>query len=229
MYVSKIFTVVLAAVATVVPAAAGKSKSKSKSGKSNYFYEQGGGGKRCKKGTSILELVFCASGGPDAGFDSTKQDFDILRELVIVAELVDAVAGLDGVTLFAPNDSAFTKLAEDLGYDDDGDYDEEAVLGFLAEALSGIGDLKEVLTAVILYHVGDEELSFKKLKKGKNVMTLGGGAIESTSNKRGDRVILVDEEPELDDPRIHDRYRGLETSQGYFHTITRVLLPIAIF
>eukprot|EP00567_Pseudictyota_dubia_P011529 CAMPEP_0197446202 /NCGR_PEP_ID=MMETSP1175-20131217/11207_1 /TAXON_ID=1003142 /ORGANISM="Triceratium dubium, Strain CCMP147" /LENGTH=197 /DNA_ID=CAMNT_0042977279 /DNA_START=160 /DNA_END=753 /DNA_ORIENTATION=- len=196
-------------MATVVPAAAGSFK-------------------KCDSGTSILELLFCVSGGPEAGFDNKKQDFDILRELVIVAELVDAVAGLDGVTLFAPNDSAFTKLATDLGYDDGGDYDEAAVVGFLAEGLSAIGDLKEVLTAVILYHVGDEELSFDDLMEGETVTTLGGGTIDPKYTDKKERVILVDAEPGVDDPRIHDKNRDIETSQGYFHTITRVLLPIAI-
>lgn len=215
MHFTKILILVLAAVVTVVPAAA----------KSSRYYKEQGSNKKCKADTSILELVFCASGGPDSGVDDRKQDFDILRELIIAADLVEDVSGLEGVTLFAPNDSAFNKLAEDLGYN--GGYDELEIVLFLVEQLSTLGDPLAWLIFILRYHVGTKEYSCEKLEKGKTVSTLAEAFIESKSNKKGNKVLLVDNEPKLDHPRIHNKYRDLETSQGYFHTITRVLLPIA--
>lgn len=220
-FFGQLITAALAAASLAVPAAAGKTDMR------RYPRKQGGGGKRCKPGTTILDLVFCASGDPET-FDHRKQDYDILRELVIAANLVDAVAGLEDVTVFIPNDSAFERLAEALGYEADDGYDEGAIVAFLADAVSGLGDLEEVLTTIILYHVANEKYSFKSLKKGKTVTTLQEGTIDAVPSKKKSRVILKDKEPDLRNARIHDKYRDLKTSQGPVHIITRVLLPLDI-
>mmetsp|Transcript_29944 Transcript_29944/g.89056 ORF Transcript_29944/g.89056 Transcript_29944/m.89056 type:complete len:227 (-) Transcript_29944:184-864(-) len=222
MYFAKLFTVALAAVSMAVPATAEGSNK-------NYPKEQGGGGKRCKPDESILDLLLCASG--DSDFDDRKGDYDILRELVVFAGLVDAVAGLEDVTVFAPNDKAFKRLAEDLGYEEDNGYDENAVFAYLANALTELGNsleisLEEVITTVILYHVADEEYSFKRLLKGKTVTTLQSGTIKASPNKKHKKVILNHKDTVTTDPRINDRYKNNKTSQGLVHTITRVLIPI---
>ena len=59
--------------------------------------------KACK---STLDIVVSSSGAPGAGFDNDKKDFDILRELVVLAGLADQLGpnGLKDITVFAPWD-----------------------------------------------------------------------------------------------------------------------------
>ena len=96
-------------------------------------------------GGTITDLVL-KSGGD---FDSNKRDYDILLNAVVTADLADALADPDAeLTLFAPNDTAFYRLARDLGYK--GGYDETLVWTFLVSALTdlGGGDPIPVLTDI---------------------------------------------------------------------------------
>ena len=62
---------------------------------------------------NIVDVVL-ASGG---AFDNDYTDFDILLNAVQTAGLVDALAAVDAdLTVFAPNDAAFVRLARDLGF-----------------------------------------------------------------------------------------------------------------
>ncbi len=62
---------------------------------------------------TIVDIV-SQSGGT---FDTDYFDYDILLNAVITAELVDALADdTADLTVFAPNDLAFVRLARDLGY-----------------------------------------------------------------------------------------------------------------
>ena len=58
---------------------------------------------------STVDIVLASSGGPGSGFDNFDKDFDILRELVLLAELDGALGnpdadGLSDITVFAPWD-----------------------------------------------------------------------------------------------------------------------------
>lgn len=102
----------------------GKSKS-TKDSKSKSESKSGSGGKPKEK-VSTWEYLNATSGA--SGFDDDEKDFDILRELVVTVNFEELLmdpddGGLDVITLFAPWDLAFAKLADRLGYE--GDYDGE--------------------------------------------------------------------------------------------------------
>ncbi len=159
------------------------------------------------------------------GFDSNNGDFDLLIQALIAADLVDAVNDRSAeLTVFAPTDQAFMRLARDLGYDAPG-YDEEAAFGYIVEQLTvlGGGDPIPVLTNVLLYHVSPGKTSYSELRGNTvEVPTLLGASF--TANGRN----LVDAAPGIDNPRIKNPLTDIATANGVIHGINRVLLPVAL-
>ena len=171
-------------------------------------------------GGTITDIVL-ASGGE---FDKDRRDFDILLNAVVTADLADALADPNAeLTVFAPNDRAFVRLARDLGYE--GRYDEEAAWTFLVEALTGLGggDPIPVLTDVLLYHVAPGDVRPVDLI----LATIFGGRIETLlgANIRPFFLILVDNDPDLKNPFVVKPV-DIEASNGRIHAISRVLAPI---
>lgn len=171
-------------------------------------------------GTTIADTAIAVSSLD--GFDSNNQDFDMLIQALIAADLVDAVAdpGAD-LTVFAPTDQAFIRLARDLGYKGN---DEAEAFGAIVDALTvlGDGDPIPVLTKVLLYHVSPGSTPFAILQSAGStpVRTLLG--VDFTANKRQ----LVDAAPSLRDPWIKRNLIDIGTSNGIIHGISRVLLPV---
>ena len=113
-------------------------------------------------GTSrtVVDKVIAVSGSE--GFDHNRYDFDILREALVATGLVDAVATTPHITVFAPNDRAFLRLARDLGWDGSGG--EAGAFGVIAEA-TGYGPSDNgLLDDVLLYHVTGERLWVRDLR-----------------------------------------------------------------
>jgi uncharacterized surface protein with fasciclin (FAS1) repeats len=165
---------------------------------------------------TITEIVL-ESGGE---FDHDRHDFDILLNAVVVAGLADALDNPDDeLTVLAPDDRAFIKLARDLGYDG---YDEAGAYDFIVAALTdlGGGDPIPVLTDVLLYHVSPEEQDLHDLRSYPEISTLLGAFIYQY---RGE---LIDKEPEVANPKIKVRKSDIEASNGYIHIISRVLIPL---
>jgi uncharacterized surface protein with fasciclin (FAS1) repeats len=174
---------------------------------------------------TIADLVVMASGGATAGqFDADDADFDMLLTALQTANLVGAVSDPTAdLTVFAPNDRAFIRLANDLGYVGT---DEAAAWTFLVGALTtlGNGDPVPVLTNVLLYHVAGERIglfsyvirSFFRI----NIDTLLAG---ETIKPRFLR--LKDNDPDLTDPRLMLPV-NVQASNGIIHSIDRVLIPI---
>jgi uncharacterized surface protein with fasciclin (FAS1) repeats len=158
------------------------------------------------------------------GFDSNRNDYDILLRAVATAELVEALSDPDAdITVFAPNDRAFYRLAQDLGYD--GAYDEEAIWNALVAVLTdlGAGDPIPTLTAILTYHVGVESYSALEIIILSifqvDIQTLQGATIEPRFIK------LKDNEPGLSDPFLALPL-NVSTGNGVVHTINRVLIPV---
>ncbi len=162
---------------------------------------------------SAVDVVIAASG--DSGFDHRWNDYDLLREALVAAGLVDTLAGLDDVTVFAPTDFAFLRLAWDLGYHG---WSEAGAFAFIAEATGYVSaDDPGLLDDVLLYHVGLGAGTVNDLQG--EVVTAGGGSVTVDGRK------VVDADPDDRDARI-SRPRDVATGQGFVQTVNRVLRPI---
>lgn len=163
----------------------------------------------------IVDVVVDVSG--PSGFDSNGNDYDLLRDALVATGLDGVVAGLDDITVFAPSDSAFVRLARDLGYDGN---DEQGAFGFLA-AFTGFSETDPgLLDDVLLYHVAPGAKTVRELRRsfptataleGKNVQVLGNVVIDGDFNDR--------------DARIRNP-RDLRAANGIIQTVDRVLRPV---
>ena len=128
------------------------------------------------------------------------QDFDVLRALVVATDLVDALNGdLDDITVFAPNDGAFFRLARQLGYT--GRYNEESFYNFLVTALTGLASdldvgLDVLLTNVLTYHVGKGRYTVQELRQMGNIDTyLDQAGLKIRGGRGGRRTFIRDAAP----------------------------------
>ena len=174
---------------------------------------------------TLTELV-AKSGGE---FDRNTRDFDILFSAVVAAGLGDALADPNAdLTVFGPNDRAFIRFAQDLGFegnDEAGAYD--FIVGVLTEL--GGGNPIPVLTNVLLYHVSGGSKSVRNVGKAEVIDTLlteGTILPQSLQTSKSFRVTLVDNDPEFKDPRIIGSVSDIKASNGKIHTIDRVLIPV---
>ncbi len=170
---------------------------------------------------TITDIVIERSG---SGFDRDKRDYDILLTAVVAADLAGALADPDvELTLFAPNDKAFFRLARDLGYE--GGYDEEAVWLFLVGALTdlGGGDPIPVLTDILLYHVTSGDVRPINLiistLRWRPVTTLLGATFQPFF------FTLIDNDPDLRNPSVTWPF-NIKATNGRVHSINRVLIPL---
>jgi uncharacterized surface protein with fasciclin (FAS1) repeats len=129
----------------------------------------------------------------------------------LLPTLSDAAVDL---TVFAPTDAAFARLAADLGYTGPAT-DEGAVTGFLVGALPA-----ETIRDVILYHVAAGSQTLADIEADPTVTTLNGATFTA------DGPTLVDNEPDLIDPALVQT--DVAADNGIVHVIDRVLLPFDV-
>lgn len=168
-----------------------------------------------------LTALALASGGE---FDHNGDDFDILLNAVLTAGLADALNNpSDSLTVLAPNDAAFIRTARELGFHGD---DEAGAFGFIVETLTalGEGDPIPLLTSILLYHVVPEALQVKDVILSESLDTLlSGASIHPDAAKR----LLGDNDPDIRDPRVMVSIKkNIRASNGWLHSISRVLIPI---
>ncbi|MEM9565052.1 MAG: fasciclin domain-containing protein [Actinomycetota bacterium] len=162
---------------------------------------------------SAVDVVLAASG--DAGFDHDRLDYDLLREALLATGLADAVATAEDITVFAPNDRAFIRLARDLGYRG---WDGAGAFASIAEATGfESADNPGLLDDVLLYHVAAGGRTVAELQG--EVETLLGASVAV----HGRRVI--DGDPDDRDAWIR-RPKDVATGNGVVQTVSRVLRPI---
>ncbi|MES0825283.1 fasciclin domain-containing protein [Ruegeria sp. SCP11] len=175
---------------------------------------------------TITDTVVDASGAPGT-FDSDGSDFDILREAVLAAGLDAALADPHAhLTVFAPEDSAFIGLAQNLGFEGS---DEAGALNHIVKALTllGGGDPIPLLTEILTYHVVDGSFTKEQvvgLGDGAEIETLQGGDVEL--NLSSMPPSLGDEDPGLDDPGLIGF--DVPASNGIIHILDGVLLPVSV-
>lgn len=176
-----------------------------------------GGGSSPDPSKPTIAGIVAKSGGT---FDHDSNDYDILLTAVQTAGLVDALDDPEArLTVFAPDDRAFIRLARDLGFQG---RDEQGAWDHLVGALTGLGngDPIPVLTNVLLYHVSPGVLGPIDVLRARELPTLLG----ETIGRHG--TSLVDKEPDLRNPRLDFLALDMRASNGVVHGITRVLIPI---
>jgi len=168
---------------------------------------------------SITDIVLVSTGD----FDSNREDFDILLNAVLTANLGDALGDPSAdLTVFAPNDRAFIRLARDLGYRG---LDEAGAFAFIVETLTELGDGDPIplLTDILLYHVSPEAKTVKQVADLDSVSTLLDGA---TIEPFG--TFLMDVAVRLRDPRIQAGAANIGATNGTIHSINRVLVSLDV-
>lgn len=191
----KMLTAVLAAgalVLTAMPASATTAKSSSQSSK------------------NIVDVVLAVSGSD--GFDNRSRDFDILRSALVATDLAGAVAAADDITVFAPNDRAFKRLARQLGWDRSGG--EQGAFDYLV-ATVGAATISDVL----LYHVGTDALRLRALYGHTTVATLLGPELTV------ERFRVIDADTDDRNPRVTFPWY-VPASNGVIVAIDDVLRPV---
>merc|ERR1719410_369225 len=175
--------------------------------------------------TSTYTLVEEISG--NNGFDGDCNDFDVLRELIRFVDIQDLLSqgGIEDVTVFAPTDDAFYRLAMSIGYD--GNYDESGFLDYIAGFLMGVGEdagveWVDLVGGVLFYHVVNESLEYDELKNGKELTTvLDGFTLEVKGNPDDKHVRLKTIAPEemFPYPKINADAIDIVTCNGLVHVI----------
>lgn len=173
-----------------------------------------------RQSTFTIASFVAASGN---GFDSNPFDYDLLLKAAITADLVGPLADPSlRLTLFAPNDAAFVRLARDLGF---AGTSESNAWDFLVGALTNLGggDPIPVLQQVLLYHVAPTRINALQFLilglTNRTITTLQGGTIKPAGFR------IIDNEPDLADPTLFVPL-NVFTVNGTVHTISRVLIPL---
>ena len=165
-------------------------------------------------------------------FDKNHQDFDILEAAVTTvlqakpdSPLAAVADGSQRLTLFAPTDAAFIKLATLLTGE------KPASEKKAAAAIVGAVDT-DTLEAVLLYHVipgktlGSKKVLAAAAEKAELTTAQGGTVGVRPSPKP---VRLVDKDPQVKDPKAIVKLLDINKGNKQIaHGIDRVLLPIDI-
>jgi len=155
-----------------------------------------------------------------SGFDGNAADFDILNAALAAAGLTGALDAADAdLTLFAPTDAAFVKLAASFGYAGNAEQGAfEAIVATLTTL--GGGDPIPLLTQVLTYHVAEGGLTAREIGAAASIETLNGAELTPFGRSLGDF------DPTAADPRLLGDRVDLEASNGFIQAIDRVLLPL---
>ncbi len=168
---------------------------------------------------SLVAAPASAKGPKAPGDDSiyaiveSNDDFSTLKFALDTAGL-DGVLKSDGVqlTVFAPTNAAFEKVATELGFGGD----VLALATFLVE--------NDLLDDVLLYHVTDGRRfsnSVVNRNNEKSIMTLLGAYVTSTPGGT-----IVDVAPSTSDATI--LAADISASNGVVHVVDNVLVPLDV-
>jgi uncharacterized surface protein with fasciclin (FAS1) repeats len=123
-------------------------------------------------------------------------DFNTLASLLERAGLAETLAGEGPFTVFAPTDEAFEAVPQ--------------------ETLDALADDREMLRAVLLYHVVDGEARASDVASMRSAETLNGDSVRLRAS--GDTV-------RVDAARVVKA--DVDASNGVIHVIDEVLIPSA--
>lgn len=169
----------------------------------------------------------------DGRFDRRWSDYDIIGEIVrtildsgISTQLGAAADPNVELTAFLPNDRAFRRLAHDLT----GQWirSEADIIPALLTAVSG--DLA-LVNAIVEYHVVPGKITAKTALRsdGAELTSIMGASFEvDVKNRRRAKVELIDNDPDLRNPRLIRWDLNNYATNGIWHGIDRVLIPIDV-
>jgi uncharacterized surface protein with fasciclin (FAS1) repeats len=143
--------------------------------------------------------------GPTKNIVETAQslpDFSILVEAVTAAGLGSTLSGPGPFTVFAPTNDAFAALLTELGVTKD---------QLLAD--------KDLLTAVLTYHVLPAQVKAADVPLGKAVTSVQGGVFKVDST--GGKLVITDGRNRTSNITATD----VMASNGVIHVIDKVILP----
>ena len=173
---------------------------------------------------SILDIVAASLADNDAGqaTDRRWNDFDILANVVGALGLSDAVAGLNGATVFAPTDASFRGLVADLTNTPIWKLKEADVLNTLV-SLTADETIKGALTTTVLYHVSPSNVTDLFTNRSA-IPTVAGPEIRPIPLRFS--AILRDGDPTDFDPFVVGK--PITASNGTVYVIAGVLRPIEL-
>ena len=167
-------------------------------------------------GLDVFDVVRSMSGA--SGTDDNLSDFDLLRDALVITELADTIAAANSITMFAPNDRAFLRLARDLGYFGD---TEAAAFEFVLDELDFVSaDEPGLLDDIVLYHVVPDALTLSQLRDGGDLATLLDDATVAVTDNQ-----VIDADGNDRNARFRAP-RNLMASNGIIQSVNRVLRPI---
>ena len=165
---------------------------------------------------------------PDAPFDNNGDNFDILTKLAVFADLAETITTAEKVTVFAPTDASFVRLARAIT-SFNGTSEAEAFDALVAVVTAGVtigDDLvsgKDLVAAILKYHVSPHLYpSTSVLGHPALLHTLLGTDIITVGNGE-----LVDMSPSTPNPVVATADLAVENGV-IVHVIDFVLLPVAL-
>ena len=183
-----------------------------------------GAAPRAASTATIADILLSDAAKDTNGFDKNWRDYDIVTQAVLLFPDLVAAASDKGasLTVLAPTDDAFRRLATDLTKKH---YRSEADV-FAAVASLGTDTVKAVLT----YHIIGAKVDPATVLASDNaqITTLSGGTFGvDVISKRAVFVQFVDGDPNSRNPYLRQiNVGGGELANGYIHGIDRVLRPI---
>lgn len=184
--------------------------------------------------TTLAEMILADA---DGKYDWKFWDYDIIGEIVLAligaaedgAIETDLLAAADPnaeLTAFLPDDMAFRRLAYDLT--GTWIWRESKIIPALVEAVNG--DL-QLINDIVEYHVVPGAVidsATAAAADGAMLPTVQGETIKVKVKDRwwGPAIFLIDKDPDIRNARVDLRDVDNFASNGVWHGITRVMLPI---
>lgn len=155
-------------------------------------------------------------------FTEDRMDFNIMSNFLLLTGLSEnpIEEEVDGLTIFAPNDAAFTQTAMDLGLPTSSKF--EVYRGLFLFLSRGYKDPIKILQQMVLFHVlpGKMEVSVEESSSNET------GLLDAVLYARGiirTNMTLIDMNPNLPDPKIIPELSNKELSRSIVHVLDRML------